>query len=439
MLYKCSTVQEKQVSVGGNRPGANFGVPVSWSEASKAAVLPELERILESSHFRASKKCSRFLRHVVEAAIEGRSDSLKERTLGVDVFDREPHYDTNEDPIVRGTAGEVRKRLAQFYQEAATDQLRLSLPTGSYVPELHMVMPERPAPAAAPAPTPLAEPLPAPPPAPKRVWFLVAAGLVGAFAAVSAWTFLRPSDLDRFWGPVLGGKSVLVCMGQPQFYTFRPNTAQQLNSWFEAGLENRQQAPVSPVPLTEIVPMWDKSVALADTQAFSRIANLFGTRKKQVDLRGERLVSLSDLRGKPAVLIGAFDNDWALNLTRELRFHFETDPSTKAQIIRDRQKPGASDWKLVDAWPPGKEIQQDYALVTRVLNRTTEHTIVMIGGITQYGTEAAAEFVTDPSYFKLALAHAPSDWYRKDIQIVISTRVLSGVSGPPTVEAAFYW
>jgi hypothetical protein len=76
--------------------------------------LAELERVLASHQFRTSKKCSRFLGHIVQAALEGRFDRLKERTLGIDVFGREPHYEANQDPIVRGTAGEIRKRLAQY-------------------------------------------------------------------------------------------------------------------------------------------------------------------------------------------------------------------------------------------------------------------------------------------------------------------------------------
>jgi hypothetical protein len=200
-----------------------------------------------------------------------------------------------------------------------------------------------------------------------------------------------------------------------------------------------QLSAIASVPPKEIVPMWDYSVALADTQAFSQLENLFAKERLHVDLRGERSVSLADLRGTPSVFIGAFDNEWTLNLAGELRFYFDTDEREHAQIIRDRHWPAATDWKLVDAWPPGRDISTDYALVTRVVNRTTERTIVIFGGIAQYGTQAAAEFVTHPTYFDKALANAPSDWNRKNIQIVLSTRVLAGVSGPPTVVAAYFW
>lgn len=115
-----------RVGSSSKAPGVSTGEAASWSELPKSEILAELERVLESHHFSASRKCSRFLRHIVEAAADGRFDSLKERTLGVDVFDREPHYDTNQDPIVRGTAGEVRKRLAQYYVETGTGKLRFT-------------------------------------------------------------------------------------------------------------------------------------------------------------------------------------------------------------------------------------------------------------------------------------------------------------------------
>lgn len=393
-----------------------------------------LNRVLDSQHFHGSRKCSRFLRHIVEAAADGRFDSLKERSIGVDVFDREPHYDTNQDPIVRGTAGEVRKRLAQYYLEAPNDDIRFSLPSGSYLPEVHRIAP-RPEPQ-------IRVPEIAPPPAatqrrPAALWV---AGVALCGVLVISWLLLRPPPLDRFWAPILKGKTVFVCLGQPQLYTFRNSTAAAVNTWFASLLDHQQPlTPVASVPVTEIIPVWDTSVSLPDAQATMRLVNLFARKGKQFDLHGERSVSLSDLRGRPTVFVGAFDNNWTMSLAGELRFYFDTDRAAHAQVIRDRQHPDATSWSLVDPWPPRKDMTEDYALVTRVINRNTERTVVILAGITQFGTEAAAELVTDPAYFDKALTGAPSDWHRKNMQFVVSTRVLSGVSGPPRVLASYFW
>src|SRR5215471_6894129 len=87
------------------------------TKVEKEAVLQQLERLLENQHFYKSKRFPAFLRFVVAEALEGRAEGLKERTLGIEVFGKDPGYDTTEDPIVRVTAGEIRKRIAQYYQE----------------------------------------------------------------------------------------------------------------------------------------------------------------------------------------------------------------------------------------------------------------------------------------------------------------------------------
>ncbi len=71
----------------------------------------------------------------MEHTLAGRSAELKERLLGIEVFRRAPDYDTNTDPVVRVTAAEVRKRIAQYYQEPGhAHEIRIDVPTGSYVP-----------------------------------------------------------------------------------------------------------------------------------------------------------------------------------------------------------------------------------------------------------------------------------------------------------------
>ena len=63
------------------------------------AVRLQLERLIESPLFNQSKRYSRLLRYVVEETLDGRSARLKESTVGIDVFGRDPAYDTNVDPV----------------------------------------------------------------------------------------------------------------------------------------------------------------------------------------------------------------------------------------------------------------------------------------------------------------------------------------------------
>src|SRR6476619_8246014 len=140
-----------------------------------AAVHAQLARLLESPHFRNSKRSQALLRFVVQAALSGDQNSLKERCIGAAVFGREPAYDTAQDPIVRNAAIEVRKRLAQYYLEPEhASELRIDLPSGSYMPAFP----------AEPAATEPAAPLPKAHGSPLR-WIAVAALAVMAAAATA--------------------------------------------------------------------------------------------------------------------------------------------------------------------------------------------------------------------------------------------------------------
>ena len=73
-----------------------------------------LERVLASPAFCKSEQCQKFLRYVVEH----RGEPIKERNIGVEVFNKSADYDTSEDPVVRVRATEVRKLLAQYFATA---------------------------------------------------------------------------------------------------------------------------------------------------------------------------------------------------------------------------------------------------------------------------------------------------------------------------------
>src|ERR1700682_3653086 len=133
-----------------------------YSETERDAIRQQLERMLSNPLFKNSKRYPNLLRYIVEHTLEGFPGELKERTLGVEVFGREPSYDTNADPVVRATAGEIRKRIAQYYHEHGREtEIRIDLLPGSYVPGFEI-------PAAKTAPIPLV--LPVARPRRKRGW-----------------------------------------------------------------------------------------------------------------------------------------------------------------------------------------------------------------------------------------------------------------------------
>ena len=77
-------------------------------------VRAQLERIVSSGGFARSGRLVRFLRFVVEQALSGKQECLKEQTIGIQVFDRKPDYDPRVDPIVRVEARRLRAAIRLF-------------------------------------------------------------------------------------------------------------------------------------------------------------------------------------------------------------------------------------------------------------------------------------------------------------------------------------
>jgi len=111
------------------------GTDLQESTADAVQIRQHLDMVLASDEFAASRRASELLQHLVGRALTGDAASLKERLLGMEIFHRRSDYNTSTDAIVRVTANDVRRRLAQFYTRHPDQDLRISLPLGSYVPD----------------------------------------------------------------------------------------------------------------------------------------------------------------------------------------------------------------------------------------------------------------------------------------------------------------
>jgi len=109
---------------------------------SPAEVRVELERILDSGSFRNGTRLSRLLRYVVESSLDGLGETLKEYTLGAEVFERGKSFDPRLDGIVRSTVRNIRFKLDEYYKtEGSGDPVFIELPKGGYVPSFRYRQP----------------------------------------------------------------------------------------------------------------------------------------------------------------------------------------------------------------------------------------------------------------------------------------------------------
>ncbi len=421
------------------------------SEADKNAILTHLDALLAHPLFFQSKRYPALLRFVVEQTLAGNADQVKERSIGMEVFARIPGYDANADPVVRVTAGEIRKRLAQYYYDPANQYgIRIELPTGSYVPIfLRMVdVPNRPSDPDVPEPISGHEPsTPTAPqdssaeqltgPHPRRwtsLWVLapiflavaVAAALGGAWWARQAST-PPPVDhtVDQFWLPLTSGPAtVSICLGEP------------------ARDSSKDSDPAQPIERTKPVePLYfhlhqSGLFALADVVTLTRIVGPLEHQHKAFRVSAASEASFAQLREGPVVLIGAYDNLWTMRLTRDLRFGF--DSIDGRAIIVDRKSNGKTSWET--AWDlPYEKLARDYAIVARFRDPLTGQPVVVASGIAEEGTEAAGELISDPTKLAALLHDAPANWASMNMEAVIETQVIDSHSGPPRVLAIEYW
>jgi TolB-like protein/Tfp pilus assembly protein PilF len=150
------------------KPLSNAAKPLSnAAKPSPEAVRAQLDKILASQTFAGAVRPARFLRFIVEQALEGHQ--LKETLVGVEVFGRKPGYDPRLDGVVRVEAVKLRSRLKDYYEtEGALSPVRIDLPKGGYLP-CFGALPDPPAgPAEPAAPVQRLETIAAPP---RRAWW----------------------------------------------------------------------------------------------------------------------------------------------------------------------------------------------------------------------------------------------------------------------------
>ena len=382
---------------------------------SAAAVRDELTRVLASHEFRTSRRCQDFLRYVVDTSLDGRADQLKERTIGIDVFGRPVSYDPSDDATVRVKAGEVRKRLGLYYAgEGHTNAVRIELPSGAYVPEFREVQPEPPV-----TPAPVVPPTAVP----SRYPALLLAFVLGAIATGLFSYFLQPrltprTVVDRFWEPVLQQASTPVVL-----------TAAYVPVYFM----NRAPGTGSAANVADFTPLNDQFVGGGDLLAISNLSQMLNRMHREYQVKIGTEVSFSDMRTSPTVLVGYSFTRWK-EISKEMRYFI--DAERRPLMILDNGK--ATDWSLPNL-TPDKHTDEDYAIVSRVFHPDTRSLLVELAGITQYGTTAAAELVTNADLLQAALHRAPSGWENKNLQLVLHTKVISGVAASQSVVATYFW
>ena len=392
-----------------------------------AAVQSELQAILSSSNFSSSKRCKDLLEFVVTSALKEDFNSLTERFVGATVFGRPITYETATDAIVRVRANDVRHRLAEYYlMQSHPSAVRIVLTTGSYVPEFqfHETSPVQVHDDAATPTKNLVETTATAAISPrdssqagkwrvKGVLLWSAASLAlgcllcGAYFLYFQVFFERP--IDRFWDPLLRHQNeILICAGGNTFL----------------------QAPV-PGFFTASKEIDYPYFSLQTEIATTLLSTLIERKGSTPQFRFAASTPLPEFHEHPIILLNAYNNPWTLRLTESLPIRFSAD-GLNAQLIYFQQHP-EKNWHRASS--QSYENEDDYALLARFWDKTTDNWVLVLAGLGRNGTEAAARFVTDPRYMQELHDRLGRSFDNLNIEVVLKVSVVDGKTGAPEIVA----
>ena len=403
--------------------------PRAGSLPDAEAIRAQLNRLLAHPLFMNSKRYPVLLAYTVEQTLLGNAGELKERTIGVEAFGRDPDYDVNLDPVVRTSAAEVRRRLIQYYYEPAhAGEPIIELTAGSYVPVFRepepdpVIVPDTDSDATTDGARVMEISSPSAAPLLPRIrrWLLLAIALLVAVAAGIGIGRYRPShppsNVDRFWQPIISSQSpITYCVGEPAIDERAGSSGGRKKVMYGMSVNGDMNESDVLTLARMIVPLVPRHGAF-------------------------RLVSAPDatfaeLREGPDVLIGAFDNAWTMRITQDLRFGFEmTDGVEKIVDHKNPQRYWPLQWVV-----PYQTVATDYAIVARIHDNVTGQPVIIAAGILGQGTEAASEVLYNPTYLNAMLDRAPKNWDQKNLEAVIKTQVIEGNPGPPEILDVETW
>jgi hypothetical protein len=368
-------------------------------------VRAHLQEVVESRALRGSKRSQEFLKFIVDRALDGRFDALKERIIGVELFDRNPTYDTAEDAIVRVTACELRRRLTQFYSDAELhSEFRIDLPAGSYIPEFRRIAPapERPEPV---VPVEVQTIVAAPR---RRISNrLLMAGGVAVLLACAALVLGQHSTSASTTSRALPWSAVLQPNRQTHVVFCDPEivVTQRLMNYsvsLSDYANQRYWPPLETQPAAvqntmQSVPFKGVSVAAVDAAMTARISNLVAPGSgNRIETHPARSLRLADFKSEDSfILFGSpRSNPWVALFQDQLDFRFQFDDAAKAEfILNQRPKDGEAPRYVPTAqgWGTGDA----YAIVALVDNPNQKGQVLILAGSNAEATEAAGKLVTN--------------------------------------------
>lgn len=343
-----------------------------------------VQRVLASSQFRGSSRLRDFLVYVTECAIREAPQEATEQQIGICVFRRSPGYNSSEDSIVRTHARLLRQKLAGYFAEVgASEDLVIEIPKGQYLPIFHPAELHTPAVERRTQTVPLERVTPSATQGTQhgRNFLLGSVALVVTIVLLGWWRWPKApttsSDLDRLWMPFFTSEEPFVIYSNA---LFEGNSHSGLRVVSPDGGDQSNQVGDHYV---------ESYTGVGEVVAIREITELFTTHHASFILKRSRLVSWDEAKSRNLIFVGAPSQNPALRVLPS---------TTEFTIIAN-----GDSWAIANLHPkpgepalyarPEHPLTKDYAIVALLPGQESGKWMMVLSGLTTFGTQAAAEYV----------------------------------------------
>jgi len=431
--------------------------------SEKQEKLEQLSRILQSRTFHGSANLKTFLTFIVHAALDDPSCELKEYTIANEVF-RNSKYDSRIDSTVRVQAGRLRTKLQEYYANGgADDKWIIELPKGHYIPIFRTrdqpPVDEPKEPEAAEVISsmrPVEEPMPVPVPPTRRRLNQLALVLGVVCVTAAALALHYRSQLISFQSPLVplyfsqGDVDTLSVLWKSFLERGRPVIIVYSSTFIQGGAseefgylppvgfapaENR--SPDHPVgrpggseggqQMETLIP--EHYTGAGEVMGIASLSRLFTRVGKGFRVKRAAFLAWDDVKTENLVILGLpRERDLLSRLPSRQTFAFRFDSEKSAvSIVNLHPQPGEP--RIYSPKFQSNGVLEDFAVVSLMHGLGENNHLLTLAGTTTFGTQAAAEYVTNPAsvrdfanHLKAATGRAPDSF-----EAILKVSVTDGV------------
>ena len=369
------------------------------TSVEREALHSQIDKLNRSAVLHGSESLCKLLKYLGEHSLDSPGASLKEYQIATEVFGRPADFDSRVDSTVRVQTGRLRSKLAEYYAGVgAPDRLVIEIPKGAYSLTYHWRPPLQ-TPVLTPAPpveTPAPQVVPRTPPAaaPRSYplsWFFLSVVIGAAMVVVVVIAVARymmplqaaaheqpPPAIKTFWSAFSGGADVPLVVYSNAEFVGRPETGlRYFNPALDAGK-----------------PIRDHYTGVGEVMAVHDLDQVFTSLKHELHIKRGRLLTWDDAKASNLIFIGSPSENLSLRelpSTQDFVFSRKDSAPRKGDLMISNLHPAASEQAMYLA--SEGIITEDYAVVALTSLPNTGRRVLILAGITTFGTQAAVEYV----------------------------------------------